>query len=856
MSGSSCGAVANTANTTVPSKATVAVGRSRKRSDILQYLDLEADVDDDDEGERTDDDLDGFLTGGGDDDDSNNNNELGLREFSHRQVDLLLEREHLDIVEAGVSVDGHVAVNHTVIQTPGGPVDGETDRLPPKELWLIRCKHSKQPFNEWKVLNYALGHANTQNTTIITSLHYRKDGDGLLYLDTFHPSQAARILAESPSVLRSRDSSYSGINMHRLENLAESKNSLFYPPEPVTRGSWVRITNATFKGVRQSIYDGDLGLVTNMDLVDGSVQVAFVCRSDNSKTASVVEHAPAEDLKRGPEFHSRHLITEEMMISLDKLPALGTTIEHGLRLEWVANGTAVLISEPPSPLDIGLFVSSGHPLVLESFPRVQGWIFREGEMVETWDGRQRGRVCAITEAGVEIITASSRGSSAEEQRGLGWRVNKCWNLGDYVEHTTGHKGLIVGFEGYLVYFWMGGEEENDNKDDPDIPYAGHRNALKSVPRVSDVDALLARRSENATIEWLMYNGMSQREIEQKMSELDASRASFSDPLLLTPAQVDPALSVSRTFTSPWKWWEVLIWHGPRRGYHRVFDVLVGQKTKSGLKVQVQSTVVNALGHIFAVDYDDVVDAELLLPLHCIRAPAEAFRPPHGYCHPGIRGLGKQRSRLRLGQQEEPVERAVTPPPLLVSSSEEAAWNPDAPPPQELSIAAFQPPDQWWKSNHSSQHEFYELDPRTADAVRFQVSLVGIVTDLKNKTYSEKSPTQTIFFDATSGRRTLTVSWMRAKGRLPPDMVVQPQRPSNKASLPLVVMRGEHKDMVATKVSGVGGDIWVNPVSTSTGVVDKTSVLKVSGRDCCSVRLRTEELHSDWEKETGKKVKKP
>ncbi|KAL0562759.1 hypothetical protein V5O48_019320 [Marasmius crinis-equi] len=164
---------------------------------------------------------------------------------------------------------------------------------------------------------------------------------------------------------------------------------------------------------------------------------------------------------------------------------------------------------------------------------------------------------------------------------------------------------------------MGGEEENNNKEDLHVPYAGHQNTLKSVLQISDVDALLASRSKIATIKWLLYNGMSQCDIKQRMSDLNASQASFSDPLLLTPTQVNPALSGVRTFCSPWKWWEVLVWHGPQHGYYRISDVLVGHKTRSGLKVQMQSTMVNVLGHVFAVDYDDVVNAELLLMLHYI-----------------------------------------------------------------------------------------------------------------------------------------------------------------------------------------------------------------------------------------------
>ncbi|KAL0563211.1 hypothetical protein V5O48_018864, partial [Marasmius crinis-equi] len=122
----------------------------------------------------------------------------------------------------------------------------------------------------------------------------------------------------------------------------------------------------------------------------------------------------------------------------------------GLQRERLCSCLSRLL-EPPSALDIGLFVLSSHPLVLELFPHVQGWDFREGEMVESWDGNQQGRVGAMDEAGMEIITVLSLGSLIEEHQSLDLNVNKCWNLGDYVKHPTGRKGLVVGFDDYLVW---------------------------------------------------------------------------------------------------------------------------------------------------------------------------------------------------------------------------------------------------------------------------------------------------------------------------------------------------------------------------------------------------------------------
>ncbi|KAL0563129.1 hypothetical protein V5O48_018947, partial [Marasmius crinis-equi] len=754
-----------------------------------------------------------------------------------------------------------------------------------KDLWLVRCK----PYQEWEVLVYAINHANARNTTAITSLHYRNDGDGLIYLDTSHPSEAAQILAKNPSIRRSRDSSYCGIDMCRLKKLSDSKNSLVFHQEPITRGSWVRVTSARFKGRHRPVYDGDLGLVTDMDFVDGSTQVALVCRTDDSPAASKGEHS--QSFLQGPDKHSRFLISEDRWPNHDELAAAGISVDHGLRLEWVPKGTAVSIREPPSALDMGLFISSGHPLVLESFPHVKEWVFTEGEMVESWSGNLRGKIRVVSDAGVEIVTeeavsnsSTMHSSAVDECFFLGWAVKKCWRVGDYVQHTRGRKGLVLGFDNDIVYFWTGGEEKGEEEDEEqsepsvsrnirvmaytgltfslqDVPYAGHRNALRSLPRVSQVDALLARRAENASMEWLKFHGMSEVTIERTMSDLNASRASDSDPLLFTPRQIDHGLAVSKTFSSPWKWWEVIVWRGAQRGYHRVFDVLVGQRTKSGLKVQVQSTVVNALGTIFAVDYDDVVDAELLLPLHYIRSPPEAFKPPRDYCHPGIQGLGKQRSKLRIGErkqspelQEPPrqsPERQATPPPAPAPSSEDPAWDPGAPPPQELAISTPQPRPQpeWWQSHHISQHELYELQGNGLAGVLFQVKLLGSIelSSRKTRTYDANSSTQSIFFDSTGGTRRLTISWNRVKGAVPAEMVIKPQRPASKTGLPMVVTKGEHKGLIATKVTGDLTNLWVFPTNAFTGTVDtKADSVLVSGLDCCSVRLKGD-AHAAWQK---------
>ncbi|KAL0563918.1 hypothetical protein V5O48_018139 [Marasmius crinis-equi] len=257
-------------------------------------------------------------------------------------------------------------------------------------------------------------------------------------------------------------------------------------------------------------------------------------------------------------------------------------------------------------------------------------------------------------------------------------------------------------------------------------------------------------------------------------------------------------------------------------------------------------MVNALGTIFAVDYNNVVDAELLLPLHYIHSPPEAFKPPRDYCHPER----KQSPELQEVPQQSP-KRQATPPPAPAPSSEDPAWNPGAPPPQELATSTPLPWPQpeWWQSHHISQHEFYELQGNGLAGVLFQVKLVGSIelSSRKTRTYDANSSTQSIFFDPTGGTRRLTISWNQVKGGVPAEMIVEPQRPASKTGLPMVVTKGEHKGLIATKVTGDLMNLWVFPTNAFTGTVDmKADSVLVSGLDCCSVRLKGD-VHATWQK---------
>jgi len=159
------------------------------------------------------------------------------------------------------------------------------------------------------------------------------------------------------------------------------------------------------------------------------------------------------------------------------------------------------------------------------------------------------------------------------------------------------------------------------------------------------------------------------------------------------------------------------------------------------------------------------------------------------------------------------------------------------------------PREWWESNHPSHREFYELDGAIAAEVSFQVRLEGTIPGFKNRKYTpdpkKKSLTDDIFLFNDNGRQVLGVKWHKLTALLLVNMVIHPVRPSNKVVLPIYLTRGEHKNVVMTKIRAVGDYLWVLQVNPFTGEVDTTvDMVKVYSGDCCSVRLKPIP-HSTW-----------
>ncbi|KAK1234265.1 hypothetical protein PQX77_002533 [Marasmius sp. AFHP31] len=840
-------------NSSTASRSSVGTKEIGRRIAALQFLDLEAEVDRDDDDDSGEEELDDFVVDDGQED---TNETLS----SHRQLDSRLRNEET------------TAENLTPEQlSPPFPSSPQPNRLAadeeqpaiPRALWLVRCK----PRKEFNVVVYAMHHAVATKSSVITSIHYRQVGDGVVYLDTYDPASAARILTKCAYVVHVRGSPWSNVNMRRVDEWHDNVRSLFYPSETIRVGTWVHLSNPKFgrkrlkppadppfeptpfdyippnpdpKETTSSYYHDALALVVKVPPDSPGTYTILVVPHLDETLAESGAHS-----LHGPELGNQLLLipgqngVEPSM--LEELKCKGLHLERGLRVENVKRCSIATFSEPPSSHDVGPFLASDHGAVVEYFPRVKDWVFEVGERVTDWKGRTYGQIDAIKDNGIEITVlrrlVDGTGSEIDETRFLGWAAFKTWPVGSYVQHMGGEEGIVVGGEVDTVFFWKG-EGDGDQ-----LLRGAHRNSLRAAARISSIDGVLARRRENVTMEALRLSGMSEATIVRAMGTLNSVNG-FVDPQLMTPSQVDDALTVTKTFGNPWKFWSVLVWKGKHRGFYHVLDVIVSRETKSGLKLQVRTDIVNAAGNLVLVDYDYVVDADLLLPLHIVKPPPEGLSLPQTYQHPGITGLQKHRSRRHLVNADPAPApaREVTPPPDKTPSivSDEAAWDPNAEVEVSGSLSSIPAPNvEPWRTHHPSQHEYYELDATVADLVLFQVKLSGSIPDLKNHKYiyKENSSWLSIHFFKHPAQRTLAIDWQRLKGRIPPKMIIHPHRPNQKTNLPLMVMRGEHKDEVVTKVAGVGEELYVLPVVAFSGDVDSAaSPVKVSCTDCSVIRL--------------------
>ncbi|KAK1215713.1 hypothetical protein PQX77_021656 [Marasmius sp. AFHP31] len=370
---------------------------------------------------------------------------------------------------------------------------------------------------------------------------------------------------------------------------------------------------------KRSYYHEALAFVLRVSPVSPSTYTILVVPRLDETLAESGVRSPC-----GPELGNELLLMDGKngvdRAKLEELMCKGMHFERGLRVEEVDRRNITTLSKPPSSHEVALFLASEHGHVVASFPRVEQWAFEEGEEVTDWNGTFRGRILTVRDNGLEVQVlrryADLSGSELEEIVFLGWAAFKQWHVGSYVRHTGGKEGIVVGSEGDNILFWMGGEGGDE------FVHRAHRNTFRVASKRSSIDGVLTRRRENVTMEALRLtrrrenvtmealrlSNMSEAAIIRAMGTLNSING-FVDPQLMTPAQIDNALAITKTFGNPWKFWSVLVWKGMHRGFYHVIDLIVSRETKSGLKLQVRTDVANAVGNLLLVDYDQVVDAE-------------------------------------------------------------------------------------------------------------------------------------------------------------------------------------------------------------------------------------------------------
>ncbi|KAK1222539.1 hypothetical protein PQX77_014609, partial [Marasmius sp. AFHP31] len=389
------------------------IGR-RRNLETMRFLDLEAEVNCDEEDSDNDELTADFVVADDDTDEP-----LG---FSHRALDAKIQRDD-DTLR-------HEALKDVVL---GSESDLPTRRIahddqlpPPTALWAVHCK----PRKEFQVISYAIRHALERQAYNILSLHYRHDGDGLLYLDTNNPSAAAKILKDCAFVLHSRDSHLHGVKMQRLD-IMESIRSLQFPSHLFAPGDWVRVFNPKFglvepttgtttkathppssnsdspnpqspiplpkrKQLQRSYYHTSLAIVQGVTS-RGDATILLVPRLDSK----MVRNGAKALL--GAALGTPLLLRSEMGTPIKRVAEFaGIKVEHGLHVETIEASRLAHLSEPPSSREVKLFLASAHPHVVVSFPRVKEWVFEVGEYVSGPAAHFLGRVQEVKENGLEV----------------------------------------------------------------------------------------------------------------------------------------------------------------------------------------------------------------------------------------------------------------------------------------------------------------------------------------------------------------------------------------------------------------------------------------------------------------------
>ncbi|KAL0567185.1 ubiquitin-specific protease ubp15 [Marasmius crinis-equi] len=770
-------------------------------NEVAQFLDLEADVDEEEEEQGTDGaETEDFIVPDGDNDEfcSSTTPTFGrqseARDDAKEAEDLTasLLRRYQRTHEQDPAADDMRLEKLALLRTR-------------PQLWKVKCIKGE----EYSVCHYVLTSSQSPNETPISSIFYRSDRDGYVIVELTNLNLAAQLLASHSCVARGSPSQPSGIDMVVLEE-NEAETALELPADPLQRpGTWARFVRPRFLPASEAFpnYDGDPCLIDEVRWP--FAQVFVVPRIEAFHVTLGQENERAEGCVQT--LHTPETLTPEYYASTIHR---ANPSFRGLYLLRVHMRHLRVLQGPLPRKAASLFLASQYKGVLENFPRVLGWEFKLGKLVRSSLSGAVGTISAVYLHGVDITSQPSTDCTACEASFGGWALHKRWRVGDYLRHYQGLEGWVVEVNG---------------------------TTLKLVSRYTDLATGLLRLDR--------FSGHTNSFVAAT-PPYDWQSMSIAQPVNANnQSKMPDGLTAARTFRAPWKWKDVILWRGKHHGTnYRVFDVLLSDQTASGMRVQVETTIANSPLQRILVDYDDVVDRGTLLPLHIIEDPTSpAFRPDPPYRHPAIDKL-KSIHITAVSPQSPPPTRPATPPytSALEATAADApeAWNPEfrdrEDPGAEYALAKARELEAF----HVSQHPFLEILRCVTESAtfKFNVKLTGTSQVTKKDFRAAAKEIDVVEYE---GKRQLAFQHYKRTVHVHPTVTVEPEFPTKHTQKPLFVLKGPAEGTIGARVGCSGDLLQVVRVDLKPVRVYPEQSIGVKPEDCCTLSVKayiTDELN--------------
>jgi ribosomal protein L24 len=408
----------------------------------------------------------------------------------------------------------------------------------------------------------------------------------------------SQLLTITPGVIRDR----CGLVYQHIER-EEGLKLLDMPVDSdmqIASGRWVK--------VRRGIYKGDVGHVIRTTQ-DSRVQVLLVPRLLSPTAIGVRAQTHPTPALFDHETTKQVYGAEPVRINENVYSFGGNTFEHGLIIkEFPFNSISTTASSMPLHL-FNLFRESLHPNLkaCESrFPRPSEWCFAEGD--EVYIRVQEGIYATYTPATISILRTDSVDVTTKEGIvNVPWLdIRKIFHEGDYVEITG---GMYQGQTGWVVKTDYVQEQAGLVK----TWYGNHVATI--ILQCEEKEALLSGMEVCQILESTVTAlGSCSLQIEAHINLL---KHAVVPHVLGTHPRPSNAIPLSERL--PWINTAVFVSgrHSMRTYPGIVKNVLTGQQTASGLKLQIQPTHMdpNLPFRLITLDYDNVVEARYLLVLN-------------------------------------------------------------------------------------------------------------------------------------------------------------------------------------------------------------------------------------------------